>query len=81
MPDSFLVNWVMYGAVTVEAESKKAARQIVSRTSLAKLLTIGQPAYELEIHIADDSDGDSTLSEQELRGPTDSKSMVDLFGE
>lgn len=81
MPNSFLVNWVMYGAVTVQAESKEAARQIVRRTSLAKLLTIGWPDYELEIHKADDSDGDPTLSEQELRGPTASNSMEELFGE
>ena len=79
--ESFFVNWTVGGSVIVKAESEEAAHQIVRRTSLAKLLTIRWPDYELEIHKTEDSDGDPALSEQELRGPTAPDSMAELLGE
>ena len=79
--ESYEVNWVIYGTITVQAESEEAAHQTVRRTSLAKVLTIGWPGYELEIDKAEDSDGGPMLSEQELRGPTAPDSMAELLGE
>ena len=78
--ESFHVNWNVYGCVTVHAESEDAAHKIVRRTSMAKLLTIGNPDYELSVYRTDESDDGPAWSEKKLR-QTAPDSLAEQLGE
>ena len=84
----YLVNWNVFGAVEIQAESEEAARRMVCRTSLGTLLDTGYPDYELDVcDVTDDPSFDHGSPERELRGttpdgnPATEDSLAKLIGE
>lgn len=84
----YLVNWNVFGAVEVQAESAEAADRMVRRMSLGTLLDTGYPDYELNAcDVTDDPSFAPGWPECELRGttpdsnPAPTGSLAELIGE